>query len=333
MQADTLILLSGILIGFAIIGYLVSRKQSQGNDQTALVEWLKTMQTSLDRTNEALQNTLRGSTAETNRVLVTNSKQLNERLDSAAHVIGELKKNMGELSEVGRGIKDLQAFLQSPKLRGNLGEEVLADMIAQLFPKQSFHLQYAFKTGVKVDAAIKTDAGILPIDAKFPMTNYIAMHSAELEADRMRAKKEFAGDVKKHLTDIANKYILPDEGTLDFALMYIPSEAVYYEIVTDISLMTTARKQRIYPVSPNTLYAHLQVLLVSFQGKEIEKKTQNVLTLLRAISGDYVKLTEQYLTLTKHITNAYNNTSTVSQTIEQIGQKLNKTNQLTDGEK
>lgn len=332
MQLDTFILLFGIVIGFAVIGYLVSRKQSQSTDQTALIEWLRTMQTSLDRTNEALQSTLRGTTAETNRVLVNNSKQLNERLDTASHVIGELKKNMGELSEVGRGIKDLQTFLQSPKLRGGIGEEVLADTIAQLFPKQSFHLQYSFKTGVKVDAVIKTDAGILPIDAKFPMTHYVKMHAEELELDRNRAKKDFIADVKKHLSDISSKYILPDEGTLDFALMYIPSEAVYYEIVTDTELMTTAKKLRIYPVSPNTLYAHLQVLLVSFQGREIEKKTQDVMKLLRAISGDYGKLTEQYITLTKHVTNAYNNTSTVSQTIEQIGQKLNKTKSLTEGE-
>jgi DNA recombination protein RmuC len=106
-----------------------------------MIEWLNSMQRSLEHTNTSLQETLRGTTAETNRVLLTNTKQLNERLDTAATVIGELKRNLGEMSEVGKGIRSLQEFLQSPKLRGNIGEQVLADMIGQTFPRQSFHLQ------------------------------------------------------------------------------------------------------------------------------------------------------------------------------------------------
>ena len=101
--------------------------------------------------------------------LQRNTQSMNERLDNAARVISQVQKNIGEFSEIGRGMKDLQNFLSSPKLRGGLGEEVLKEMIGQTFPKNAFHLQYSFKSGVKVDAVLKTEAGLLCIDSKFPM--------------------------------------------------------------------------------------------------------------------------------------------------------------------
>jgi DNA recombination protein RmuC len=274
---------------------------------------------------------MRGSTTEMTRTLQSNSRQLNERLDDAARVIGALNKNVGEMSEVGRGIKSLQEFLQSPKLRGNIGEQVLKDMIGQTFPKNSFHLQYAFKSGMKVDAVLKTDAGLLCIDSKFPMENFSLMHKGETEGLRASAKKDFIADVKKHVADISKKYILPEEGTMDFALMYIPSESVYYEIANINELMNFARENRVYPVSPNTLYAHLQVLLLSFQGKELEQKSREVFRLLRAIQKDYGKVEENLGVLGKHITNAYNGMSSVSGAFQVLGQKLNHTH-LISGE-
>ena len=264
------------------------------------------------------------------KVLQENSRHLNDRLDTAARVIGDLKQSLGEMSEVGRGIRSLQEFLQSPKLRGNIGEQVLTDMIGQTFPKNSFHLQYSFKSGMKVDAVLKTDAGLLCIDSKFPMENFTAMHKGETEADRARAKREFMADVKKHVGDIAKKYILPEEGTMDFALMYIPSESVYYEIANMNELMEFARKQRVYPVSPNTLYAHLQVLLLSFQGKDLEQKSKQVFQLLRAIQKDYAKVEEGMGVLGRHITNAHNSMSSVSSSFSLMGQKLSQTHTLGD---
>ncbi len=287
--------------------------------------WLKNMQSSLEHTNETLNDAMRGSTSEMTRTLQSNSRQLNERLDEAARVIGALNRQVGEMSEVGRGIRSLQEFLQSPKLRGNIGEQVLTDMIGQTFPKNSFHLQYAFRSGVKVDAVLKTDAGLLCIDSKFPMENFTLMHKGETEAERLRAKKDFINDVKKHVSDISKKYILPEEGTMDFALMYIPSESVYYEIVNAQDLMDFARNLRVYPVSPNTLYAHLQVLLLSFQGKELEQKSREVFRMLRAIQKDYEKMDEHLGVLNRHISNAYNSMSMVTSSFQLLGQKLTHT--------
>ncbi|OGG20470.1 hypothetical protein A3D03_06490 [Candidatus Gottesmanbacteria bacterium RIFCSPHIGHO2_02_FULL_40_13] len=331
MQTDFIILLFFITAGFLALIFIVKKeleKLKAGKDDSTLVEWLKSMQASIENTSKTLNFAMRGSTGDVAKLLQSNTKQLNERLDNAARVIGDLKKNLGEMSEVGKGIRSLQEFLQSPKLRGNIGEQVLQDMIGQTFPKNSFHLQFAFKSGVKVDAVLKTDAGLLCIDSKFPMENFNLMHKGETEAERSMAGKNFVSDLKKHISDISKKYILPEEGTMDFALMYIPSESVYYEIVNMNSLMEFARSNRVYPVSPNTLYAHLQVLLLSFQGKEMEHKTKIVFRLLRAIQKDYTKVEENLSVLGKHVNNAYNSMSHVSSSFNTLGQKLIQTDSL-----
>lgn len=324
MQPDVIFLIVIVLTGFGILGWIVTKKK----DDSTLTEWLKSMQSSIEYTNKTLNEAMRGSTSDVAKLLQSNTKQLNERLDTAARVIGDLKKNLGEMSEVGKGIRSLQEFLQSPKLRGNIGEQVLKDMIGQTFPKNSFHLQYQFRSGAKVDAVLKTDAGLLCIDSKFPMENFTLMHKGETEIIRNQAKKDFIADVKKHVSDISKKYILPEEGTMDFALMYIPSESVYYEIANMNDLMDFARRARVYPVSPNTLYAHLQVLLLSFQGKELEEKSREVFRLLRAIQKDYGKVDEGLGVLGRHVNNAYNSMSSVSSSFSLLGQKLSQTQRL-----
>lgn len=324
-----------IVVGFILLGVVIVyelRRLSRPVSDAALIEWLKSMQGSLEKTNRTLNEAMRGTTNDVARLLQTNTRQLNERLDTAATVIGDLKQHLGEMSEVGKGIRSLQEFLQSPKLRGNIGEQVLTDMIGQTFPKNSFHLQHAFQSGTKVDAVLKTDAGLLCIDSKFPMENFTKMHNGKTEEMRQSAKRDFVGDVKKHIQDISKKYILPEEGTMDFALMYIPSESVYYEIANMEQIMKIARDARVYPVSPNTLYAHLQVLLLSFQGKELEDKTKHVFRLLRAIQKDYQGVEEQLSVLGKHLTNAHNMMGNVSGSFSQLGQKLNRSAELESGE-
>ena len=301
MSTDSLILiLTVIVICFAVTLVIVRSwlKNSSSPDPT-ITDWLK-----------------------------TSTSQLNQRLDYAAGLMASVQKNLGEMSEVGRGIKSLQEFLQSPKLRGGLGEQILKDMIGESFPKNAFHLQYSFKSGVKVDAVLKTDAGLLCIDSKFPMENFTALVHGE-----QGSKQAFAADVKKHILDISRKYILPEEGTTDFALIYIPSETVYYEVVNTPELMKLAQTQRVYPVSPNTLYAHLQVLLLSFQGKELEVKSRQVFQLLRAIQKDYSKVEENLGVLGRHLTNAHNQMGNVSQSFGLLGQKLDRTHSLSESDK
>lgn len=323
---DPIILLLIVLAVLVIIAVFINKKlgdlQNAQKPSDELLEIIKTLQTGSRDDRRALLDSLQ-----------KNTQSLNERLDSAARVISQVQRNLGEMSEVGKGIRTLQEFLQSPKLRGGLGEEVLKEMIGQTFPKNAFHLQYPFRSGAKVDAVLKTEAGLLCIDSKFPMENFNLMVKGETEAQRNAAKKQFTSDVKKHIEDISKKYILPDEGTMDFALMYIPSEAVYYEVVNIQELSNFARRLRVYPVSPNTLYAHLQVILVSFEGKDLESKSREVFRILRAIHKDYSKVEENLGTLQKHLTNAFNMMGNVFSSFTQLGQKISSTQRLGGGVK
>ena len=303
MSSELLLIASIMIVGFAAVIYFLNKKLSAGKTDETLVAWLETMQNSLDT-----------------------------RLDSATQLMGQIKQDAGRFAELSLSMKNLQDYLKSPKLRGNIGEQVLKDLISQMFPKNSFFLQYSFKSGDKVDAAIKTDAGILPIDSKFPAENFQKMMAAENETEKEQWRKEFIRDVKKHISDISQKYILPEEGTMDFALMYVPSEPVYYEVVNEMELTDYARKNRVYPVSPNTLYANLQVILLSFQGKDIEQKSRQLFALLRGIQKDYSKLGENLSVLNKHITNAYNQMSNVGTDYTLMGQKLSSTQNLDEGD-
>lgn len=280
-----------------------------------------------------MQQSLAQNSSQVTRVLQENSRQLNERLDRAAAVMGDVNKEVGKMSEIGRNMQELQDFLKSPKLRGNIGEQILKDLLTQIFPKRSFHLQYTFKSGERVDAAIQTDGGILPIDSKFPMENFQKMVKATDEREKTELRKYFEKDVKKHIDAISQKYILPDEGTMDFALMYVPSESVFYEIVNMDEIIDYARQKRVYIVSPSTLYAHLQTILLSFEGKKIEKRALEVFRLLRALQIDHTKVNDSLDVLGKHLTNASSQYTNVVKGFSTLGDKLSATRQLSLEEK
>lgn len=334
MPNDFLILIVVLIAGFLILIYFFNKKLSEINKpktDESLLQWLNSMQSSLESTNKTLNEALNSSSVNMIKTLQENSKQLNERLDKAALAMRDVGKEVGQMNEIGRNMKELQEFLKSPKLRGNIGEQVLKDLIAQMFPKNSFFLQYEFKSGEKVDAAIKTEAGILPIDSKFPMENFQKMSKAQGK-EKENFQKEFVRDVKKHIDAISKKYILPEEGTMDFALMYVPSESVYYEVVNETELMDYARKVRVYIVSPSTLYAHLQTILLSFEGKRIEEKSKEVFIMLRSLQIDYNKVNDSLGILGKHLNNAYSQFNNVTSGFSQIGQKLNSTKHLEEKE-
>ncbi|MBI2598776.1 DNA recombination protein RmuC [Candidatus Curtissbacteria bacterium] len=296
-QTTILIIAALIIVSFGVL-YLQIKKigQSKSKDETTdlLMKLIRQIQESSDKTSQITQKQL----AETTR-------SLNERLDKAAQVISGVSKSVGEMTELGRSMKDLQEFLRSPKMRGQMGEAVLKDMLGQSLPKQNFHLQYAFKSGEIVDAALKLEQGIIPIDAKFPMENFRKMAKAEDDKERETVRKLFIADVKKHIDAISGKYIRPQEGTLDFALMYIPAEPIYYEILTNSpELDDYAYKKRVRPVSPNTLYAYLRAIIMSLEGSRIEAKAGQILAALREIGAETEKFGSDLGLLTKHIKNA-----------------------------
>lgn len=313
MDSQTILLIiSALIVGAFALIYLQIKKltDSKKSDETTklLTQLVSDMRGSMDNTTDSM---------------VRQTKAINERLDRAAHVISEVSKSVGEMTEVGRGMKDLQEFLRSPKMRGQMGEAVLKDLLGQSLPKQNFHLQYAFKSGEIVDAALKLEQGIIPIDAKFPMENFRKMAKARDEKEKQQHKKAFVADIKKHIDAISTKYIRPQEGTIDFALMYIPSEPVYYEILTESpELDDYAYRKRVRPVSPNTLYAYLRAIIMSLEGSKIEKQAGQILAALREISTETEKFGTSLSVLTKHIKNAAKSSDDVNTRFTRLSSKI-----------
>lgn len=336
MQPSVFLMFGFILTAFIVLVVLVLKKLSEltgeKKETETLTEWLKTMQQSLDGTRKTVDEALRSTTQNITTVLQKDSKTVSERLDKAANAFSSLQKEMGRFSEIGRSMRDLQEFLQSPKLRGNIGEQVLKEILGQTLPKQAFHLQYTFKSGAIVDAAIKTASGIIPIDSKFPLENFRKMMKAENKTERKKLKRSFALDIRKHIRDIASKYILTEEGTIDYALMYIPSESVYYEVVNDPELFDYAGERRVLPVSPMTFYAYIKAILMSFEGQKIEAKARQILQSVRAIQKDYGKVEDNLSVLGRHLNNAYNQMHNVLSGFALLGQKLTSTQALGEPE-
>ncbi|MCX8116335.1 MAG: DNA recombination protein RmuC [Desulfobacterota bacterium] len=290
----------------------------------------------LTQQQEVINAQLRGITEQVNRQLQSSSGEINRRLDNAARVIGDVQRNIGELSEasrrifeVGKDIATLQEILQPPKLRGGLGELFLGELLSQILPAEFFTLQHSFSTGERVDAVIRLGERLVPIDSKFPLDNFRRMIESKTEEERKGAQKMFVRDVKKHIDDVASKYILPQEGTYDFALLYIPAENVYYETITkdetfgeDRGILSYALKKRVIPVSPNSFFAYLQVIVLGLRGLKIEKDAHRILKSLSGLNRELNAFQGEFQLLGKHLANAANKYEEARRRLERFGLKL-----------
>lgn len=268
---------------------------------------------------DIINSQLRGITEQVNQQLQASSGEISKRLDSASRVIGDLQKNIGELSEankrifeIGKDIAKLQEILQPPKLRGGLGEQFLGELLAQVLPQEFFSLQYQFSTGERVDAVIKLGERLVPIDSKFPLDNFKRIMECKTDEEKKSWQRVFYRDVKRHIDEIASKYILPNEGTYDFALLYIPAENVYYETITkddafgeEKGIFNYALRKKVIPVSPNSFFAYLQVIVLGLRGLKIEKDAQRILDSLSGLQRELEAFQTDFQLIGRHISNAH----------------------------
>ncbi len=243
---------------------------------------------------------------------------INQQLAGTQKVIYEVHQKLGSLSEaarniqeIGRDISSLQSILQAPKLRGNLGEYLLEDLLKQILPTENYRIKHSFRNGTQVDAAIRLAGGLIPIDSKFPLESFQRMGAAEAPADKARFKREFVKTVKARIDEIASKYINPNEGTFDFALMYVPAENVFYEmIVTDevtdktYEIFNYAVQRHVIPVSPNSFYSYLMAIAYGLRGFRIEQQAKTIIGELAMVRDSFTAYTEDFALLGKHIKNA-----------------------------
>lgn len=258
------------------------------------------------------------------------------RLDNAARVVGDVKREMGEIKksgdhfvEVAKDISSLQQLLKAPKFRGGFGEVLLENLLREILPPGSYGLQYAFQSREIVDAVIHVSDKIVPIDSKFPLENFQKYVAAVEDAEKRTHYLQFARDVKKHIDAIARKYILPDEGTFEFAMVYIPAENIYYHVIAGPenieetgSLHAYAISKRVMPVSPSSFYGYLQVILMGLRGLRIEEQAAEVMARLGQLNGDFSRFQDVFETLGRHIRNASASHDDAGRRLEKFGSKL-----------
>jgi DNA recombination protein RmuC len=337
-----------VLVGWILLSRFQAILQEKPGDQSLLL-----MQQQIDQLRVQFGQVLDNSTQliqqqlgqilghvnerlkENGEVLQQTQKTLGERLDNAARVVGDVQKSLGGLEEanrkiyeVGKDIASLQEILRAPKLRGGLGEFFLEDLLTQILPPDHFSIQYSFRSGEKVDAVIKLGSSLVPVDSKFPLENFKRILEATTDDEKTRAKRQFVADVRKHVDAIAAKYIVPDEGTYDFALMYVPAENVYYEtIIKDESLgeknlSQYALSKRVIPVSPNCFYAYLQAIVLGLKGMKIEERAKEIIQYLNRLQGDFSKFREDFGLVGKHLGHAQSTYQNAEKRLDQFAQKF-----------
>ena len=220
----------------------------------------------------------------------------------------KLQENLKQVHESVKDVSSFQNIFKSPKLRGIWGEMSLEAALAQYFSKDLYGIQHYFKSGEAVDAILKLPNDlILPIDAKFNWENFEKMVNAENDINKEIFRKSFYSDVKRKIDEISSKYILPSEGTTDVALMYVPAETVYYELINNIKdadIPSYARSKKVFMVSPNTFALSVSAIMHWVKDVQINKQTKDIMKRLDRIAADGGKLADDFRKLGNHISNA-----------------------------
>jgi len=289
------------LVLLTVITVLVFKLSSQVNER-------------LNQMNQSLQ--------EANKIIGSN-------LGSATNVFGNVKEQLGRLEEtnkqivtISKDISSLQELLRAPKFRGAMGEVLLENLLSQVLPKDHYATQYRFKSGEAVDAIIKLGERIVPVDAKFSLENFQKMLEAQDEQLKNNLRKKFIQDVKNRIDEVSSKYILPQENTYDFALMYIPAENVYYEVVIKEDIFSYSMSKKVIPVSPNTFYAYLQVICLGLKGLKVEENAKSILKSLSALEIEIDKFKEEFNILGSHLINANTKYADSQKRLDKVSDKL-----------
>lgn len=253
---------------------------------TEMIGQLKEIRGNVDGTSRAMTNQVSSFTKET------------------VQVREELKRVQEEM----KNISSFQEIFKSPKLRGQWGEASLGHILSEYFPQELYKSQHQFLSGEQVDAILKLpDGKLLPIDAKFSSVNFEKMIEAKSEEEKNFFQKKFIQDVKFNIDKITLKYVLPSEDTVDYALMYIPAEAIFHEIMFNLreeDIADYARRKKIILTSPNTIYLTLRTIEHWFRDTQISRRTQEILRRLNKIQIDAEKLMDDFKKLGGHLRNA-----------------------------
>lgn len=306
---------------------------------------LESQQLSFTRQQQLLMETQKQLNSQLNQMMGLMGQNLNsaqtnitKQLDNSNRIISDIHNKLGTLEttakniqDIGKDISSLQDILQAPKLRGNLGEYLLEELLKQIFPAANYEIKYSFRNGSQVDAIIKLGDGIVPVDSKFPLESFQRLVSAESEEAKKQYKREFLASVKRRIDEIASKYIIPAEKTFDFAMMYIPAENVFYETIIndsltnkDYELLNYAMSKHVIPVSPNSFYAYLMALVYGLKGFKIEQEAKTILGELSKVQDRFAKFYGDYNLVGKHLANAMGKYNESEKSAEKINDQVGR---------
>src|SRR5439155_17994750 len=295
--------------------------------------WLaRSLLTDLGALRDATGAQLAERSAEVDRRLEAMTSTLDRRLESTSKTASEIHRQLGELGRANEEIlarandlKRLEQALRPPKARGGFGELLLTNLLRDRLPPDAYELQYGFRSGERVDAVIRVDR-LVPVDAKFPLDNFERLADAESDEHRTLAEKAFARDLKIHVDSIAEKYIRPDEGTYDFALMYLPAESVYYELVCGKTgaLLSYAHEKRVFPVSPTTFTSQLQVIALGLRGMQVEQRAPEVMGYCAQPQQDFGRFRDDFQVVGKHLGHAQSKFAETERRIDRFEGKLER---------
>ena len=290
------------LIGGGIVWLLTRRQGSRDEGATLMAQMHQQLMDQMERMNQQVDRRL----SENARAIEHSQRSVH----TVNQLLGKLEQSTTELHQKSNEIVSFQNLLKAPKIRGSFGEVLLGNLLADVLPQDRYELQYPFRDSREIaDAIIRLQDGyIVAVDAKFPFAHYEAFMKEQDSAERASLRKAFIRDVKKHISDISQKYISSHEKTLDYAFMYIPIEGVYYETMVHdedgSSLWEFCLQNKVVPVSPNSFLAYLQTVLVGLRGMKIEQKTREILQYIGALRQDFGKFSEDFMLAGKHLNNA-----------------------------
>ncbi|MHC4617861.1 MAG: DNA recombination protein RmuC [Planctomycetota bacterium] len=324
VTAVLLLLVLGLLIWLISTTFAGRREiAGQAAGLGLLQQQLEALKAAQDGIREALQKSLQTGQETISRNLQS-SQQTLSRLNSQ---IGELQGTNKQMLQMQTDLKRLQHILSSPKLRGQMGEWSLENLLAQIMPKGSYELQYTFQDGKIVDALVRLEDYRVPIDAKFPLPSFEKVAQIESEEEKTKLRRQLLSDVIRHIDKIASDYIRPAEGTLDFAMMYIPAENVYYETIVKYAgetkdVLQYALDKKVIPVSPNLLYAYLMTVVMGLHGLQIEKQAAEIRQNLKKLNSSFADFGGSWEILGRHLRNAHGQYDEGQKRLDRFGIQL-----------
>lgn len=281
--------------------------------------------------NQALRETIKlvnEQLKDSRESVERSSRAVNQQVQGFTTGLTQLSESLKGVHESVKGVSSFQEMFRSPKLRGQWGEASLMASLSQYFSKDNYRLQHYFKSNEAVDAILTLPNGLLlPVDSKFNWENFEKMVNADNDISRDQYKKTFFSDVRKKIDEVASKYILPSEGTTDFALMYVPAETVYYEIINnikDVDIPSYARSKKVILVSPNTFLLSISAISHWMKDIQLSKETKNIMKRLDLIAKDAHTLSEEFRKLGKHLSNAQGAYSDSEDRLEKMTTKVEK---------